>query len=81
MSDYQAVDGGESRRDRIRYRMEDEFLEATEGDDFVGVQTYSRDRIGPDGMLGPRGRRRDAAHGLRVLAGRRSRRRSAGRGR
>jgi beta-glucosidase len=52
MSDYQAVDGGESRRDRIRHRMEDEFLEATEGDDFVGVQTYSRSRIGPDGPLG-----------------------------
>jgi beta-glucosidase len=29
------------------------FLDATEGDDFLGVQTYSRMRIGPDGMLGP----------------------------
>jgi beta-glucosidase len=55
MSDYQAVGGpgAEARLDRIRHRMEDEFLAATEGDDFVGVQTYSRDRIGPDGMLGP----------------------------
>jgi beta-glucosidase len=55
MSDYQAVGGAdaEARRDRIRYRMEDEFLEATEGDDFLGVQTYTRERIGPDGMLGP----------------------------
>jgi beta-glucosidase len=52
MTDYQAVDGGESRRDRIRYRMEDEFLEATTGDDFLGVQTYTRSRIGPDGPLG-----------------------------
>jgi beta-glucosidase len=52
MTDYQAVDGGESKRDRIRYRMEDEFLEATEGDDFLGVQTYSRSRVGPDGPLG-----------------------------
>lgn len=51
MTDYQAVDGGESRCDRIRYRMEDEFLQATEGDDFVGVQTCSRARIGPDGVL------------------------------
>ncbi|HEX8804308.1 MAG TPA: family 1 glycosylhydrolase [Acidimicrobiales bacterium] len=33
--------------------MEDVFLEATEGDDFVGVQTYSRERIGPDGRLPP----------------------------
>jgi beta-glucosidase len=53
MSDYQAVDGGESRRDRIRAGMEDVFLEATQGDDFVGVQAYSRTRVGPDGTLGP----------------------------
>ncbi len=52
MSDYQAVDGGESKRDQIRRRMEDEFLEATEGDDFVGVQTYSRTRVGPKGAIG-----------------------------
>jgi beta-glucosidase len=52
MSDYQAVEGGESKRDRIRNRMEDEFLHATEGDDFVGVQTYSRTRVGPDGAIG-----------------------------
>jgi beta-glucosidase len=52
MSDYQAVDGGESKRDHIRRSMEDVFLEATAGDDFFGVQTYSRDRVGPDGMQG-----------------------------
>jgi beta-glucosidase len=52
MTDYQAVDGGESKLERIRHRMEDEFLEATVGDDFVGVQTYSRSRVGPDGPLG-----------------------------
>jgi beta-glucosidase len=51
MDDYQAVEGGESQRDRIRYRMQDEFLEATEGDDFIGVQTYSRSRVGPQGLL------------------------------
>jgi beta-glucosidase len=53
MSDYQAVDGGEQRRDRIRRNMQDVFLEAARGDDFVGVQCYSRDRIGPDGIIGP----------------------------
>jgi beta-glucosidase len=53
MTDYQAVDGGEERRDHIRRHMEDVFLEATGGDDFVGVQTYSRTRVGPDGVLGP----------------------------
>jgi beta-glucosidase len=51
MDDYQAVDGGESKRDQIRRSMEDVFLEATKGDDFVGVQTYSRSRIGPEGRL------------------------------
>jgi beta-glucosidase len=53
MSDWQAVDGGESRRDRIRRNMEDVYLEAARGDDFIGVQTYSRTRVGPDGALGP----------------------------
>ncbi len=53
MTDYQAVDGGESRRDRIRRTMEDVFLEATAGDDFVGVQCYSRMRVGPTGALPP----------------------------
>lgn len=51
--DYQAVDGGEAKLERIRSRVQDEFLDALEGDDFVGVQTYSRERIGPDGQLGP----------------------------
>jgi beta-glucosidase len=55
MTDYQAVDGGEPHRDEARALMEDGFLRATEGDDFVGVQTYSRSRFGPDGMLGPEG--------------------------
>ncbi len=53
MSDYQAVDGGEERRDRIRRNMEDVYLEAARQDDFIGVQTYSRTRVGPDGALGP----------------------------
>jgi beta-glucosidase len=53
MSDYQAVDGGEAMRDRIRYGMEDVYLEAARQDGFIGVQTYSRTRVGPDGALGP----------------------------
>ena len=53
MSDWQAVDGGERRRDSIRRRMEDDFLAAAAGDDFFGVQAYSRTRVGPDGALGP----------------------------
>jgi beta-glucosidase len=53
MTEYQAVEGGEDKRDRIRRSMEDVFLEATDGDDFVGVQTYSRMRVGPEGALEP----------------------------
>ncbi len=53
MSDYQAVDGGEAARDRERRDMEDVFLAATGGDDFVGVQTYTRIRVGRDGLRGP----------------------------
>lgn len=53
MSDYQAVDGGEAKLAGIRASMEDVYLEAARDDDFVGVQTYSRDRIGPNGVVAP----------------------------
>jgi beta-glucosidase len=53
MQDYVAVDGGEAYRDKIRRSMHDVFLDACKGDDFVGVQTYSRDRVGPTGVLPP----------------------------
>jgi beta-glucosidase len=53
MTDYQALPGGEAYRDRVRRGMQDIFLEVTEGDDFLGVQTYSRARFGPDGAVRP----------------------------
>ena len=53
MTDYQAAEGGEERTAHIRAVHEDLFLEATVGDDFLGVQTYTRMRIGPDGWAGP----------------------------
>lgn len=53
MSEWTAVGGGEERLARYRARMEDVFLEATSGDDFVGVQTYSRVRVGAEGLLEP----------------------------
>jgi beta-glucosidase len=57
MSDYQCIPGDDERalatRDTIRHFGEDLFLEGCRGDDFIGVQTYSRSRIGPDGQLGP----------------------------
>lgn len=53
MQDYQAVSGGEAHRDRARAETFDPFLELARADDFVGVQTYSRVRFGPGGVLGP----------------------------
>jgi beta-glucosidase len=52
MTDYQLQPGGEEWLDRLRRPSEDVFLEATAGDDFIGVQTYTRARVGPDGSLG-----------------------------
>jgi len=58
MTDYQAVDGGEARVEHMREPMEDVFLHATDGDDFVGVQAYTRMLVGPDGPTAyPRGAR------------------------
>lgn len=55
MSDYQAHPADDpaavERRDEARRLMEDEYLDSVRGDDFIGVQTYSRTRFGPDGML------------------------------
>ena len=53
MQDMQAVDGGEAFRDAERRDTEDCFLEAARGDDYVGVQTYTRLLFGPDGLRGP----------------------------
>ncbi len=53
MDDLQAVDGGEVIRDQIRHELQDVYLEAAREDDFLGVQTYTRARIGPEGKLEP----------------------------
>jgi len=53
MTDYQAEPGGEALRDAERALMEDQYLEAARGDDFIGVQTYTRMRFGPEGPLPP----------------------------
>ena len=52
MTDYQALPGGESKLESIRHHAEDVFLDAVGGDDFLGVQVYSRMLIGPDGWAG-----------------------------
>jgi beta-glucosidase len=53
MQDLQAVPGGEAVRDAERRLMEDVYLEAARGDDYVGVQTYTRFRYGRKGMIPP----------------------------
>ncbi len=59
MADWAAVgdspeelERAQARMERNRDRMEDKFLRATEGDDFLGVQAYSRYRYDADGMIG-----------------------------
>jgi beta-glucosidase len=52
MTDYQLAPGGEERLESIRHHSEDVFLDATDGDDFLGVQVYTRMIIGPKGWAG-----------------------------
>jgi beta-glucosidase len=54
MSDYQAAEpAGEAVLEALRAEDEGLLLEATAGDDFIGVQTYSRILVGRDGRRGP----------------------------
>ena len=52
MAEWVAVDGGEAKLEELRHDHEDVFLAATGGDDFIGVQTYSRTRVDAKGGLG-----------------------------
>ncbi|WP_258804544.1 glycoside hydrolase family 1 protein [Pseudarthrobacter sp. NS4] len=49
-TDIQFADGGEERAERARRDVNVRFLEASRGDDFVGIQTYGRTVYGPDGL-------------------------------
>ncbi len=53
MQDYQAAPGGEETLARALDESFTPFFEAARTDDFLGVQTYSRVRFGPDGPLPP----------------------------
>jgi beta-glucosidase len=53
MSDDQPQPGGEAALAGRTRDWEEPYLEAARGDDFIGVQTYTRHRFGPQGMLGP----------------------------
>jgi beta-glucosidase len=51
LQDFQAVPGGEETAAALNHDINDVFLEAVGGDDFLGVQAYSRMRVGPDGTM------------------------------
>jgi beta-glucosidase len=53
IQDIQAGPGGEAYAARMQHEINNIFLEAVRGDDFVGVQSYSRQRFGPEGPLPP----------------------------
>ena len=50
MAEIAADEGGEALRDAAEEMLENVFLRATGGDDFVGVQCYTRMHFGPDGL-------------------------------
>jgi beta-glucosidase len=49
--DIQSAEGGEHKAAEIRRALADDYLEQLCGDDFVGVQTYSRMIVGPQGVI------------------------------
>jgi beta-glucosidase len=50
MAELKAEEGGEEIRDAAEEILENNFLRATSGDDFVGVQCYTRMHFGPEGQ-------------------------------
>ena len=50
MAEITATEGGESLRDAAEEMLKNIFLRANGGDDFVGVQCYTRMHFGPDGL-------------------------------
>ncbi len=51
--DLQPIAGGEQRCETARRRGLIDWIEVARDDDFIGVQTYSRNQIGPDGAVPP----------------------------
>jgi beta-glucosidase len=49
MAELVAEPGGEVVRDAAEEILENRFLRGTEGDDFIGVQCYTRTHLGPEG--------------------------------
>jgi beta-glucosidase len=53
LQDIHAEPGGEEQAARLRHELNDVYLDAVHSDDFVGVQVYTRKRVGPEGVLPP----------------------------
>ncbi len=53
MEDIEAGPGGEKMALRMRRELQDVYLQACRGDDFIGVQTYTRRRFDSTGILEP----------------------------
>jgi beta-glucosidase len=54
MGDWWAPEGAEDTLTRIRHMHEGQFLDASRGDDYIGVQAYSRTRLDAKGLpIGP----------------------------
>lgn len=51
MIEWESNKAGQSLVEYFRTQMEDRFLEASDGDDFIGVQTYSR-AVGQPSRIG-----------------------------
>ena len=50
MADWQLLPGGEQHLEQMRFRREDVFLASARADDFIGVNTYTRHRVGAAGF-------------------------------
>jgi beta-glucosidase len=59
-----AEDGGEDVLREERAAFEDQFLQAADGDDWVGLQIYTCARFGPDGQIPPAPAVQTLAHGM-----------------
>ncbi|MPZ71858.1 MAG: family 1 glycosylhydrolase [Nitriliruptorales bacterium] len=51
MVDWQLVDGGEEHLQQLRGPREDVFLQVARDDDYIGVNTYTRHRVGRHGFM------------------------------
>jgi beta-glucosidase len=56
--------GGQEELEAARAAMMDQFLRATNGDDWVGLQIYTAQRFGPEGLIAPAADQQTLAHGM-----------------